>query len=173
MATKSLRKALAIIVSVILVTLFVSACGSSGTPSASSTPGGSTAQSPGSSQSPSQSVNPNQAKGQPADNKILSIATLPIGTSFNAVGNGLAKVISNKSSIRVSVKPYAGQTAWGPLLDSGQIDLGVSEYPEVSWGLKGEEGFTPHEKFAHDCTRQQYHHTRICCKKRFRHQKSR
>jgi len=55
----------------------------------------------------------------------LSMATDRIGTTFNALGSGFAKVVSQRSKITVLVRPFAGPDAWLPALDSGEMDLGA------------------------------------------------
>jgi TRAP transporter TAXI family solute receptor len=75
--------------------------------------------------------------------KTISIGTTPVGVSYNSVGSGLASVISSNSTIRMSVKPFAGLSAWGPLLDTGELELGVASGPELNWALRGENGFQP------------------------------
>ena len=54
----------------------------------------------------------------------LSMGTDKIGSLFNALGNGYAKVISQYSKITVVVRPFTGADAWLPALDKGEIELG-------------------------------------------------
>ena len=55
----------------------------------------------------------------------LALATDRPGTMMNAVGSGVAKVVSAPGRLNVAVRPYAGPTAWMPLLDGGEVQLGV------------------------------------------------
>jgi TRAP-type uncharacterized transport system substrate-binding protein len=89
--------------------------------------------------------NKNQSNNSEPDKKekaVLSIGTTPVGASINAVGSGVASVIStNSSSVQMSVKPFAGVSAWVPLLGKGDLDLGFATIPELTWAFKGENGF--------------------------------
>ena len=73
------------------------------------------------------------------ENVILG--THPQGSAYNSTSAGIAKVLSTKSSIKASIKPYAGTNAFFPLVDDGQIDMGLSSAPDLVWGIKGEFGY--------------------------------
>jgi hypothetical protein len=92
-----------------------------------------------SSETPEQSQgNNNQSSGGSGQ---LTLATMPVGGSINTVGNALASLVSSKSETQVSVSPFAGLAAWGPLLNEGEADLGLATQPELAWGYQGEKGF--------------------------------
>jgi TRAP transporter TAXI family solute receptor len=57
--------------------------------------------------------------------KALSIGTHPKGSSFNAIGSGIAKVISLHTPITAVDRPFAGYSKWLPLLNKGGVDLGI------------------------------------------------
>lgn len=71
----------------------------------------------------------------------ISLGTPPVGATYNTVGSGIAKVLSENSSIKVSVKPSQGPSAWGPQLDTGGIQLGVGSGPDLAWAFKGVQGY--------------------------------
>jgi uncharacterized protein len=123
MSLKKRRKKLFGLVLIALLMIFVTACGGDKT---SNTTG-----------SDSEEKEPKQS------NEVLSIGTTPVGVSYNAIGNGLAKVISTNSSLKVSVKPSNGVSAWGPQLEKGEIQLGVGSGPDMAWAFKGENGYQP------------------------------
>jgi TRAP transporter TAXI family solute receptor len=54
-----------------------------------------------------------------------SIATHPVGSFFNVFGIALAGVITRHSPIKALVKATGGTSAWLPLMDSREVDLGV------------------------------------------------
>lgn len=61
-----------------------------------------------------------------ASAEVLALATDQPGTTFGAIGTAMAATISKHSkSMRVIVRPFAGPTAFMPLLDSGEIKLAV------------------------------------------------
>ncbi|WP_181350466.1 TAXI family TRAP transporter solute-binding subunit [Thalassobacillus sp. CUG 92003] len=84
----------------------------------------------------------NNSNSSDSSDETLSIGTTPVGVSYNSVGNGLAKVISNNSSLKLSVKPSNGLSAWGPQLDKGTIQLGVGSAPDLAWGFHGQNGYS-------------------------------
>lgn len=117
MALKMVSKTMFRLLSVVLILALVTACSSGNGGSASN--------------------GQDQNEGQ----KTISIGTPPVGASYNAVGSGLAKVISNNSSVRVTVKPSQGPSAWGPQLNKGEIQLGVASGPDLAWAFKGVKGY--------------------------------
>jgi len=67
--------------------------------------------------------------------KSVSIGTHRVGLSYHSAGVGLAKVVSEKSPLRMQVKPFAGPNAWMPLLDAGELDLGLLSGMDVGWAF--------------------------------------
>ena len=57
--------------------------------------------------------------------RTAALATNPAGTGAHALGAGLASVASKVSGISLKVQPYNGPNAWMPLLESGELELGV------------------------------------------------
>jgi hypothetical protein len=54
-----------------------------------------------------------------------SIGANPPGTVFYAVASGLAKVATEAGAARLTVQPYTGSSTFVPLLESGELELGV------------------------------------------------
>jgi hypothetical protein len=72
----------------------------------------------------------------------LNFGTSPVGTSVNTLATGLASLINNHSDhIQTSVQPSAGIQAWLPLLESGEVGLGVESNPDMIWAYHGMEEF--------------------------------
>lgn len=69
--------------------------------------------------------------------KAVSIGTHPKGSSLNALGSGIAKVISANTKISAVDRPYSGYTEWLPLLNNGQVDLGIVGNMDVYYAYKG------------------------------------
>ncbi|WP_408007956.1 TAXI family TRAP transporter solute-binding subunit [Pseudalkalibacillus sp. A8] len=114
---KNMKKAFSLL-TIIMIMIFVTACSGAGTEGTSSADG-----------------------GDSSKEGVISIGTTPVGVSYNAIGNGLAKVISTNSSLKISVKPTNGISAWGPQLDKGEIQLGVGSGPDLAWAFNGENGY--------------------------------
>ncbi len=57
--------------------------------------------------------------------RTVAIGTNPAGTGAHAIASGLAAVGSKATPISVKVQPYNGPNAWMPLLESGEIEMGI------------------------------------------------
>src|SRR5262245_6340435 len=57
--------------------------------------------------------------------RTAAIGTNPAGTGAHALASGLAAVASKTTPISAKVQPYNGPNAWMPLLDSGEIEMGI------------------------------------------------
>lgn len=71
--------------------------------------------------------------------KILRLGTMPVGTTVNTAGIGLADIITKNTPMDVKVVPVAVEVVWIPMMVGGEIDLGVGngvEY-ENAYLLKG------------------------------------
>lgn len=64
-------------------------------------------------------------QAQAALPRSATLATHAVGSIYNAMGTGLAGVISRNSSMTVRVQPYAGPPAWLPSMDTGETDMGI------------------------------------------------
>jgi hypothetical protein len=72
-----------------------------------------------------------------AAQKAVSIGTNPPGTAFYAIGSGLAKVISDAGALRAAVQPYAGSSTFLPLIESGELELGVNNAVDMALAYRG------------------------------------
>jgi TRAP transporter TAXI family solute receptor len=57
--------------------------------------------------------------------RSLSLATHGVGTLYNALGTGIATVLTKHTTAVVRVQPFAGPPAWLPAMDQGQTQMGV------------------------------------------------
>src|SRR5262245_60104294 len=73
--------------------------------------------------------------------KSVTIGTNPAGTVFYAVGGGVASVISGGAPFQAVIQPYTGTSTFLPLLDSGQIDLGIINAVEMNLAYQGPARF--------------------------------
>jgi uncharacterized protein len=71
----------------------------------------------------------------------VSIASHPQGSVYNSVATGVASVISTNGEVKAAVTPYAGPNAWIPLLNQGDVELGVASTPDVAWAFRGESTY--------------------------------
>ncbi len=57
--------------------------------------------------------------------RTAAIGTNPAGTGAHAIASALAAIASKATPVAVKVQPYNGPNAWMPLLESGEIDMGI------------------------------------------------
>lgn len=69
--------------------------------------------------------------------KRLTIGTHPVGSIYNLAGTAVAKVVGTHTKMRVFVRAMAGTSAWVPLMDSDEIDMGIIAVSELHDAYKG------------------------------------
>lgn len=103
--------------------------------------GGGDSSTEGQNEAPAETPEEGSDQGGAKSGGQLTLATMPVGGSINTVGNAIASLVSTHSETQVSVSPFAGLAAWGPLLNAGEADFGLATEPELAWGYAGENGF--------------------------------
>lgn len=63
--------------------------------------------------------------GAVAQAQTVALATDKQGTTFNTVGSGVAKVVSQNSDLNIIVRPYSGPAAWAPIVNTGEVPFGM------------------------------------------------
>lgn len=69
--------------------------------------------------------------------KSVAIGSNPPGSLFYALASGLSKVISESSPIQAQVQPHSGTSTFLPLMDSGELDLGVVNAVDMGLAYQG------------------------------------
>lgn len=72
-----------------------------------------------------------------AQGPAVTIGTNPPGTVFYAVGTGLAKVASEAGKVRMAVQPHTGSSTFIPLLNSGEMEFGVTNAVDMALAHRG------------------------------------
>jgi TRAP transporter TAXI family solute receptor len=72
----------------------------------------------------------------------LTAQTLGLGTSAqgginHALGSALATVLSKKTGMQVRVQPFSGTSQTLPLLNLGELDLGINNVSEFDFAVRG------------------------------------
>lgn len=62
----------------------------------------------------------------PAEPNQVTIGSNPSGTNVYAVAAGLAKVLQEQAGIRASIRPFSGSSVYLPMLQRGEISLGLN-----------------------------------------------
>lgn len=76
--------------------------------------------------------------GSAATAQTLTLATDAAGSTYNAVGSGFAKVITEGSPLRISVRPYAGPDAYIDQLNNGELNLATMSSSSAYLLYKGD-----------------------------------
>lgn len=71
--------------------------------------------------------------------RVLNLATHPLGSKYNALGSGLATVLSSHLTTEVKVMPTGGPAVWLPMIATAEVDLGVANNwdSKMGWLAKG------------------------------------
>lgn len=69
--------------------------------------------------------------------KIIAIATMPVGTTVNMQGSGISVLINSHSPMKARVTPMGNENSWIPMLQAGEVELGVGNQPEVEAAYVG------------------------------------
>lgn len=77
------------------------------------------------------------AAAQPAAN----IGTNPPGSILYVVGGAIAKVAADAGTAKLTVQPYSGTSTFLPMLESGELELGVNNAVDVGLAYNG-PGYT-------------------------------
>jgi uncharacterized protein len=72
-----------------------------------------------------------------AERKSATLATHAVGSLYNAIGTGIATVVSRHTAMIVRVQPFAGPPAWLPSMNSGETDMGVLTSADAVTSYKG------------------------------------
>ena len=72
-----------------------------------------------------------------AEQRSASLATHAVGSLYNAIGTGIATVVSRHTAMTVRVQPFAGPPAWLPSMDSGETDMGVLTSADAVTSYRG------------------------------------
>ncbi len=75
--------------------------------------------------------------GPTAAQKAVSIGTNPPGTVFYAIGSGLGKVVSDAGAVKMTVQPYSGSSTFIPLLNTGEMEFGVTNAVDMTLAYRG------------------------------------
>lgn len=77
----------------------------------------------------------------PAEAQQLGIGTMGQGTAGYSMGAAIAKVLLEKAKVQAIVQPAGGTSAYVPMIDGGEIDLGVVNIIEAKEAVTGTGAF--------------------------------
>ncbi|KAA3629950.1 MAG: hypothetical protein DWQ09_02135 [Proteobacteria bacterium] len=67
----------------------------------------------------------------------VTIGTNPQGTLYYVVGGGFSKLLSDKLGIKATAQPYAGSSVYLPLVQSGEVTMGISSSLDSGMAFSG------------------------------------
>ncbi|MDC7226982.1 MAG: TAXI family TRAP transporter solute-binding subunit [Spirochaetales bacterium] len=78
---------------------------------------------------------------KPKSAGYLDIGTNPSGSLFYTMGVSLSKVLIEEGDLQFRVAPYAGSSTFIPMINSGELDFGLSNGGEATFAYEGIEVF--------------------------------
>lgn len=69
--------------------------------------------------------------------RTAMLATHGVGSLYNAMGTGIATVVSRNTPMTIRVQPFAGPPAWLPSMNAGETDMGVLTGADAVSSRKG------------------------------------
>lgn len=70
--------------------------------------------------------------------QTLALATDRAGTTYNAVGSGMAQIATENSSVRVIVRPFAGPDAYLDQLNNNEVQLATQSSSTAYFAYRGD-----------------------------------
>lgn len=69
--------------------------------------------------------------------KSITIGTNPAGTTYNVLGGIFAKTFQQKLKVRSTAQPHAGSSVYLPLMDKGEITMGLNSSLDSALAFAG------------------------------------
>ncbi|MGE3248327.1 MAG: TAXI family TRAP transporter solute-binding subunit [Beijerinckiaceae bacterium] len=80
---------------------------------------------------------PAAAQAQNMKMRRMTIGTNPAGSVYYLVGGGLAKLWQEELKVRTTVQPHAGSSVYIPLVNNGEITLGLNSSLDSAMSYQG------------------------------------
>ena len=88
-----------------------------------------------------------------AELRQITIGTNPAGTIANVIGAGVAKLMQEKAGIRSTAEAHGGTSSYLPLLDDGELTLGVFIGVDLGLAARGEAPYKKPASHLHPIAR--------------------
>jgi TRAP transporter TAXI family solute receptor len=75
--------------------------------------------------------------------RSFSLGTNPQGSIYYAAGSATAKVLSENLPVPVRVQPHSGSSTFLPLINAGELQLGLNNSNDVRMAFRGLKPFVP------------------------------
>ena len=84
-----------------------------------------------------------------AELKRINIGTNPAGSSYFLLASGFAKLFQDKLGIRSTAQPHAGSSVYLPLMEKGEIVLGLNNSLDSGMAIGGKKPYSFKHKNVH------------------------
>ena len=74
--------------------------------------------------------------------KRITIGTNPAGSTYFLLGGGFAKLFQTKMKVRATAQPHAGSSVYLPLMDKGEITLGLNSSLDSGLAYGGKKPYS-------------------------------
>jgi uncharacterized protein len=71
----------------------------------------------------------------------IAIATPPAGSIYNSTAAAIGKVLAEKAGLKMTVQALGGSSQFIPIVNAGEVPLGIANVYETSLAVTGEEYF--------------------------------
>jgi TRAP transporter TAXI family solute receptor len=71
----------------------------------------------------------------------IAIATPPAGSIYNSTANAIGKVLAEKAGLKMTVQALGGSSQFLPIVNAGDVPLGIANVYETSLGVTGQDYF--------------------------------
>ena len=71
----------------------------------------------------------------------VAIATPPAGSIYNSTANAIGKVLTEKAGLNLTVQALGGSSQFIPIVNAGDVPLGIANVYETSLAVQGEDYF--------------------------------
>ena len=71
----------------------------------------------------------------------IAIATPPAGSIYNSTAAAIGKVLAEKAGLKMTIQALGGSSQYVPIVNAGEVPLGINNVYETSLAALGEEYF--------------------------------
>jgi TRAP transporter TAXI family solute receptor len=81
------------------------------------------------------------ALGSASAQQPIAIAAPKAGSIYNSTAAAIGKVLGEKAGLNMTIQAMGGSSQYLPIIDAGEVPLGIANVYETSLGVKGEDYF--------------------------------
>lgn len=85
---------------------------------------------------------PGVSAAQSLSMKRLTIGSNPAGSTYFLLAGGFAKLFQEQLKVRATAQPHAGSSVYIPLIDKGEITMGLNSTLDTAMAWRGEKPYS-------------------------------